>query len=146
MPLMLLHLAKWLWGFAKLNPRAVIVGIALASALISLGVSQHRLHRCQHRNEILTLQAGLMQQAQRHYTEELERRASEVGRGQKVIARQVRAANDARAAAGDDWTGSRRAVVGLLHVLSDSGESGNPTPTDCPPTVAGYTPARGCPD
>lgn len=146
MPLTLLHLAKWLLGFVKMNPRAVIVGIVLASALISLGVSQHSLHRCQQHNEILTLQADLIAQAQRHYTAELERRAEVVGRGQKIIARQVRVANEARAAAGDDWTGSRRAVVGLLHVLSASGESGNPTPTDCPPTVAGYTPARGCPD
>jgi len=128
-----------------LNPQRAIVGIALASALIYSGVSQHRLRACQHRNEILTLQADLMKQAQRHYTEELERRAVDVGRGQKVIARQVRVANEARTAAGDDWNGSRRAVVGLLNVLS-AGESGDPTPLDCPPTVAGYTPARGCND
>lgn len=134
-----------LWRLVALNPQRVIVGICLASVLAWGSLGRWHLSRCQSHNAVMTIQADLMQQAQRHYTAELERRAVEVGRGHKVIARQVRTANEARVAAGDDWTGSRRAVVGLLHDLS-AGESGDPTPLDCPPPVAGYTPARGCPD
>ena len=134
-----------LWRLVALNPARAIAGIVLASALAWGSLGRWHLSRCQSQNAVMTLQADLMQQAQRDYTEELERRAVEVGRGQKVIARQVRVANEARTLAGDDWVGSRRAFVGLLHVLS-SGESGDPTPLDCPPPVAGYTPARGCND
>ena len=134
-----------LWRLLALNPQRAIVGISLALVLAWGSLGRWHLSRCQSQNAVMTLQADLMQQAQRHHTEELERRAVEVGRGQKVIARQVRVANEARTAAGDDWTGSRRAVVGLLNVLS-AGESGDPTPLDCPPPVAGYTPARGCSD
>lgn len=136
-----------LWRLVALNPRSAIAATILVSALTFLGVSQFRLHRCQASNERLVLEAELIQQAQRHFIEERERRAEDVVKSGRVINAAVREARHAQRAAGDDWVGSRRAVVGLLHVLqAGAGDSANPTPTDCPPAVAGYTPARGCPD
>ncbi len=59
MPLTLLHLAKWLCGFVKLNPRAVIAGIVLVSALAWGSVQSQRINSCQNQNETLRQQVSI---------------------------------------------------------------------------------------